>query len=222
MRVTNKLNITYNAIVPSGKTFTEKAESNAVSTEILSYAVKKTIRSDKTSVQEGEKVCNTVTVTNNSATKLFNNLFTISPLKGATFVAGSVKVNGIVQPTFDPVKRFTIPDLNPNETAIIEYELKVNNPTTVTPITHFATLNYTVNDPARGNVQYRENTETVTVNVISNKFSVIKTVDYYGSDAYFKTLCACSCNCDTCYRCDNYCGCLDNYYLFNCCNCFYR
>ena len=44
-------------------------------------------------------------------------------------------------------------------------------------MTNFATLNYTVNDPVRGNVNFSENTNTVSVAIISNRLTVVKSVD---------------------------------------------
>ena len=177
MTILNKLKIIYNAITPSGDKSQEYAESNAVNTEILSYLLSKVIRSDKTTVKEGENVCHTVTVSNNSSTKLFNNYFTIPQPDGTSYVAGSVKVNGITQPAYDPIAGFTLPDLNPGETAIIEYTIKANAPSTTAPVTHLATIKYTVNDPIRGNVNYSENTDTILLNIVSDKISVVKNVD---------------------------------------------
>ena len=51
------------------------------------------------------------TVTNNSTAKLLGNVFKISQPESAALVAGSVKVNGVAQPSYDPVKGFTIGDL---------------------------------------------------------------------------------------------------------------
>ena len=48
---------------------------------------------------------------------------------------------------------------------------------TQTPVTDFATLNYSVNDPARGTVSFSENTNTVSIDIISNRLSVVKSVD---------------------------------------------
>ncbi len=175
MLVFNKLNITYSVAVPNGRKVSKKAESNAVNTDILTYSVLKEIRSDKTAVRAGDSAGYTVTVTNNSAAKLFNNLFSISQ-PNASFEAGSVKINGNAQPTYDPVSGFALPDLNPGDTIVIEYKLKADKQTS-TPITHFAALHYTVNDPARGNVNYAENTDTVSLIVIYDNISVIKTVD---------------------------------------------
>lgn len=175
MLISNKLNITYNSTMPNGKKSSEKAESNTVITEILTFSVLKEIRSDKTMVRVGENARYTVTVTNNSATKIFNNLFAISQ-PNASFVSGSVKINGVSQPTYNALSGFALPDLNPGDTVIIEYDLKADKQTSI-PITHFATLSYTVNDPARGNVNYSENTDTVSLIVIYDNIGVIKSVD---------------------------------------------
>ena len=99
------------------------------------------------------------------ATKLFDHRFAVPQPDGGNYVAGSVKVNGIAQPSYDPVTGFPLPDPNPGETVEIEYEIKANDPMTTTPITQFTTLNYT------------ENTDTVFVDVIADKISVVKSVD---------------------------------------------
>ena len=75
MFIQNQLNITYNAIMPNGNRFSETARSNTVTTEILSYSVSKTIRSEKKIVRTGETVRHIVTVTNHSTAKLFETFF---------------------------------------------------------------------------------------------------------------------------------------------------
>ncbi len=201
--------------MPDGKRVLQNTESNAVTTEILSYSVLKDIRADKTTVRAGEKVTNTVTLTNNSTTNIFNNFFKISQPYSATFVTGSVKVNGIAQPGYNPATGFTLPDLKPGETVIIEFELKVNTPIKVTRLKYFATFNYTVNDPARGNVNYSENTDTVLIEIIGNAVETIIRVyngsgrRFYYDDSYgFDYRCFGLCDCYNCCGCCNCCcGC---------------
>ena len=48
MLIPNKISVTYGAATPDGKRVLQFAESNAVSTEVLSYSVLKEIRTDKT------------------------------------------------------------------------------------------------------------------------------------------------------------------------------
>ena len=179
MLIQNQSNITYNEVMPSGEKSLRNAVSNLVTTEVLSYMISKIISCDKTFVQEGEIACNTVTITNNSATKLFDNIFKIPQFNGASFVEGSVKINGISVPDYDPIKGFTIPDLNAHETVIIEYEIKATNTLKTEQTAHFATLNYNVLDPVRGNVNYSEKTDTLLLKIISDKLSFVKSVDKY-------------------------------------------
>ena len=48
---------------------------------------------------------------------------------------------------------------------------------TVTPVTDVSQFQYVVTEPIRGEVRYKEYTEPVTFNVISDKLSVVKSVD---------------------------------------------
>lgn len=177
MIIPNQSNITFSYTLPDGLAERDSQESNIVNTEILTYSVPKVKSSNKTSVQQGGIAHHTVTVTNNSATQLFNNTFTDQMSAGASYVAGSVKVNGVAQPSYDPLAGFALPNLNPGESATIEYDIKADNPSTNTPVTNFATINYTIDDPARGNVNYSENTNTVSLDVFANKLTVEKVVD---------------------------------------------
>lgn len=202
MLIPNKINVTYGAAMPDGKRVLRFAESNAVSTEVLSYSVLKEIRTDKTTVRAGESARVTVTLTNTSAAKLLNVLFTALQPDNASFVAGSVKVNGVAQPDADFTAGFALPDLEPDGTVIIEYEIKVLKPDTV--VRHFATLYFTIDDPERGYVDYYENTETVEINVIAGEINgagqiVIR--NFYNNRCRFD---CCPCFDFSC--CCNFCG----------------
>ena len=59
----------------------------------------------------------------------------------------------------------------------VTYVIQANNPMTQTPVTNYATLDYTVDDPVRGNVNFSENTNTVSIDIISNRMTVVKSVD---------------------------------------------
>ena len=157
---------------------------------------------------------NAVTLTNKSAAKLFLNFFKISQPNGANYVAGSVKINGTAQPDYNPITGFALPDINPDETVVIEYEIKAEKPTK-TPATHFATFDYTVNDPARGNVNYSENTDILSLKVIDNAGQPIIR-DYtksYNDDIYGYGY---GYGCRNCCNCCNYCDCRNFYNDFYC------
>ena len=177
MIIPNQSHIAFNYVLPDGQTIAAELDSNIVNTEILTYSVPKVKSSDKTFMQEGETAQHTVVITNNSQTQLFNLLWKDAMSSGATYVAGSVTVNGVSQPTYDPIAGFPLPNLAVGQAVTVGYTIQANNPMTQTPVTDFATLDYTVNDPIRGNVNFSENTNTVSVDIISNRITVVKSVD---------------------------------------------
>ena len=177
MIITNQSNIAFNYVLPDGQTIAADLDSNIVTTEVLTYSVPKVKSGDKTFLQEGETSQHSVVITNNSQTQLFNLVFKDSMTNGATYVPGSVLVNGVSQPTYDPVAGFTLPALAPGQAVTVAYTIQANSPMTQTPVTDFATLNYTVDDPARGNVNFAEDTNTVEVQIISNRLTNVKSVD---------------------------------------------
>ncbi len=144
MKIQNQSNVIYNAVIPNQPETPGSLTSNTVSTEVLSYSVSKVIRCDKTLAKEGETVHITVTVTNNSETKLTHNFIGNPTPKGATYVAGSVKLNGAELPSKDMTSGFFLPDLNPGESLTVEYDMQINNPMTVTPVTDVSQFQYVV------------------------------------------------------------------------------
>ncbi len=213
MKIPNQSNVTYNAVIPGKPGPPASLASNTVNTEILSYAVSKVSSCDKTLVKEGETVHNTVTITNNSTTKLTHNFISNPTPNGANYVAGSIKVNGVVQPTHDIITGFFLPDLNPGETLTIEYDMQITTPTTTTSVTDLSEFQYTVNDPVRGNVNYSENTDMLSLNVISDKLNnAIQTVIWipYNNDRNVTHELICCCDCCNCFDCNDYCNCCDD------------
>lgn len=177
MIIPNQSNIAFNYVLPNGQTIPADLDSNVVTTEVLTYSVPKVKTGDKTFLQEGETSVHTVTITNNSQAQLFNLVFKDAMTSGATYVAGSVTVNGVSQPTFDPIAGFALDPLAPSQAVTVAYTIQANNPMTQSPVTDYATLDYTVDDPIRGNVNFSENTNTVSVQIISNRITNVKSVD---------------------------------------------
>ncbi len=177
MIIPNQSNIAFNYVLPDGETIAAELDSNIVTTEILTYSVPKVKSGDKTFLQEGETSVHTVVITNNSQTQLFNLIFKDNMSNGATYVAGSVTVNGVSQPTYDPVAGFPLPNLAVGQSVTVAYTIQANNPMTQTPVTDYGTLQYTVDDPLRSDVTFTENTNTISVQIISNRITNVKSVD---------------------------------------------
>lgn len=91
---------------------------------------------------------------------------------GASHVDGSVVVNDVSQPTYSVINGFNIGDLAPNGVATINYDVIADNPLSENLVTNFATIAYTANERPLS-----ENTNTIQLVVVSNRLSVVKTVD---------------------------------------------
>lgn len=177
MIIPNQSNIAFNYVLPDGQTLAANLDSNIVNTEVLTYSVPKVKSGDKTFMQEGETSVHTVVITNNSQTQLFNLVFKDTMSNGATYVAGSVEVNGVSQPTYDPIAGFSLPALDPGQSVTVAYTIQADNPMTQSTVTNFATLNYSVDDATRAVQNFSEDTNTVTVQIISNRITNVKSVD---------------------------------------------
>lgn len=81
------------------------------------------------------------------------------------------------QPTYDPVAGFVLQDIVQGGSSTIEYVILSDNPKSVNIVNNTGQFEYTVNDPSRGPVNFAENTNEVSITMISNRLSVVKTVD---------------------------------------------
>lgn len=172
MIIPNQSDTRFDYTLPDGSTQTETRESNIVTTEILTYSFTKVKTSNKTFLQEGDVATQTVTLQNTSLINITNVVFSDTLSAGATYVAGSVVVNGVPQPTYDLIAGFNIGDLPPNGVAVVSYQIRADNPMTATPVTNYATVAYTAE-----NRNLNENSNVVELIIVSNRLTIVKTVD---------------------------------------------
>lgn len=177
MIVTNQSNVKYSYTIPGEPTKSGEEYSNPVETEILSSAISKVKTSDKTVIAEGETAHQTVVITNNSGVTLQNVTFKDVMSGGATYVPGSVAINGVAQPSYDLITGFPFPNIPAGGSVSVTYTIIADNPLTTTPVTNYATITYTVNDPNRGPVTYSENTNEVSIQIVSVRMTNVKSVD---------------------------------------------
>lgn len=173
----NQSNVTFKYILPDQSTVSGEQDSNVVQTEVLTYSVERIKSSDHTFLNEGETAKQTVVVKNNSQTALTAMFFRDSMSAGASYVAGSVVVNGTPYPAYDPAAGFSLADIPSGGSATVEYSILSDNPKTQNTVTNNASLTYTVNDPARGPATYTEPTNDVSIVLVSTRMSVVKQVD---------------------------------------------
>lgn len=177
MNIQNQSSVSYNAEAPDKTNVPGSTTSNTVTTEVLTDAITKVITTDKTFAKEGELVHTTVTITNNSSAVLTPAFIINQAPDGASFVDGSVKINGVAVPA-DPVSGITLPVINSGDSIKVEYDMKINSPSTVNTVTNSAEFRYDVGDPESGIIKtYTEPTNSVTINVVNDKLEVVKSVD---------------------------------------------
>ncbi len=177
MIIVNQSNVTFDYVLPDHTTRSGEQASNLVQTEVLTYSVSRVKSTDKTFLSEGETARQTVVITNLSTAALTALNFKDTMTTGATYVAGSVAVNGVSQPSYDPNAGFALLDIPAGGLATISYSILANNPRTDVSVTNNATFNYTVNDSIRGPVSYSENTNDIVIALVATGMTVVKRVD---------------------------------------------
>ncbi|MEG2810939.1 MAG: DUF3794 domain-containing protein [Clostridium sp.] len=125
------------------------AISNDVTTQI-NQAILEAIKSvDKAVAQFGETLVYTTVITNTGNVTATNVNFIDAIPAGTTFVPGSVTINGVPQPGFDPSVGFPLPDILPGGSVTVSFSVTVDNgfpPENPIPNTSDATYEYLV-DP---------------------------------------------------------------------------
>ena len=177
MIIYNHSNATYTYTLPDSSTQSGSQDSNTVQTEVLSSLITMVKSSDSTFLDEGATALQTIVFTNNSSVNMTSLTFKDTMTTGATYVEGTVKVNGISQPTYDPAAGFALPDIPAGGSATVTYNIIANNPKTDDNVVNSAALTYTVMDPVRGPVIYTGNTNEVTIELVSTRLTVVKSVD---------------------------------------------
>ncbi len=177
MIIYNQSNVPFDYVLPDQSTVSGEQNSNIVQTEILTYAVERVKSSDHTFLNEGETATQTVFVKNNSQAALTALFFRDSMSAGASYVAGSVKVNGAAQPAYDPRAGFALDDIPAGGSATVEYTILSDNPKTQNAVTNSGSVTYTVDDPERGPATYTEPTNEVEIALSSTRLTVVKKVD---------------------------------------------
>ena len=116
---TTKINLTLD-----NKTF--EIQSNELGLKIMDNDVTLLKSANTNAVKLGDTITYSVQISN-SGTLTNTNLFFSDPIPdGTTFVENSVKIDGEEQQGFNPATGFSLKDLAPNETIIVEFKVTVN------------------------------------------------------------------------------------------------
>ena len=105
MIITNQSNIAFNYVLPDGQIIAAELDSNEVTTEILTY---------------------TSVITNTGSIPVTDVIFKDEIPVGTTFVNGSVTVNGVSFPAYNPQTGFFAANLTPQASVTVTFQVQVN------------------------------------------------------------------------------------------------
>ena len=108
-----------------GYSVSETSNSNYVGVYIVEIDIGVVKSVDKAVAEIGEELLYTSVVTNNSSLPLTGVVFTdVIPIE-TTYVAGSVVLNGVPQPAYNPSTGFPLPNLLPGQSATVTFRVTI-------------------------------------------------------------------------------------------------
>lgn len=113
-------NVTYTA---DGENYNEN--SNRVVITIVNQNISIVKTTNKSAVLRGDTLMFQNVIKNEGEFENTDVSFIDEMPAGAEFVAGTVKINDVSQPTYNPAVGFTIQDLQPNDEVTITFDVKV-------------------------------------------------------------------------------------------------
>ncbi|MDB3084653.1 hypothetical protein C4097_08830 [Clostridioides difficile] len=167
-------------IDPSQQPVTNNITSNTVTTTINSYSATITKIVDKSYAMLGNTLTYTVTANNTGTVPLTNvNLVDIIE-NGATFVPGSVAVNGVSTgySNVNPNNGFTIPNISPGGRTIVTFQVTITSIPTPPQINNTASMNFQYQlSPTGQYISGSLTSNTVTTNIVTMSVTNTKTAD---------------------------------------------
>ena len=108
------------------RTRTFNQNTNLVSFAVISTGIKVTKSVDRSYAIAGDTLQYTSVVENTGSQLAKNVVFKDILQSGITFVDGSVKIDGISYPSYNPILGFPLSDINAGESKNVEFDVTVN------------------------------------------------------------------------------------------------
>lgn len=128
--------------VPGAPLRPQVDSSNAVATVVIREVLQVTKTADPLFVGAGQSVAYTVTISNPSSIIAFNTTFTDGLAPGTTFIPGSLAIDGVPQPGYDPTVGFPLGLVAPGVTLVITYRARVHGSAFYRPLTNVAMVDF--------------------------------------------------------------------------------
>ena len=165
-------------IIPGGTVISSEKDSNTVNT-VANYVCMNVVKIVNTTYAEiGNILYYTVNISNNGNINATNTVFLDALQANLTFVTGSVAINGIVYPSYDPTIGFTLGTICPSDNFEVTFQATVNSRPTPNIIYNSGSLVYHYQpNPSGGTLTNTVFTNTVETTINEAKYTVTKTVD---------------------------------------------
>ncbi|SFA96785.1 DUF7507 domain-containing protein [Clostridium frigidicarnis] len=165
-------------IDPNGEFLIKTTQSNSVLTRIIigSMTASKTVDLQYATILDTLNYTITIKNTGNTTNKQLTFIDTLS--NGASFIAGSVIVDGVSKPDYDPIQGFTLIDILAGVTSEIKFKAKVTSLPTPPQVTNYGFVSgvYKI-DPLGSDVPISATSNTVSTQINVGSLSNAKTVD---------------------------------------------
>ncbi|UPK46544.1 DUF7507 domain-containing protein [Paenibacillus pabuli] len=125
-QLSNFATSTFTFTPPDGRTLTGNAASNTLTFPVSSPNVAVVKSTPSTAAAVGDTVTYSILITNSGIAPVNNIQFSDPIPSGATFVTGSVTVNGVAQPGANPAGGISLGTLAPGASATVTFSIRVN------------------------------------------------------------------------------------------------
>ena len=177
--ISNSASTTYHYVVdPSQPPLTASNQSNTTTTQINSAILTAQKNSNVSTVDIGQDIVYTVTITNSGNVSATNVIFTDTIPNGTSFEPNSFTLNGTSIPNANIITGVPIGNIVPNQSVIVAFHINANEIPPINPITNQASVSFQhIVNPANPPVSKNITSNNVTTKIESAILNTIKIGD---------------------------------------------